>query len=219
MTGNDISFEVEFRCHFDNPEEAYKKLPFLRTCLQREVSFVTRFLGLALFKSGQLLRMSEAVHQGEVRNYLGWKGPDTGTFANIRQEIDEDITSGFVISEIMRRLGSNKEMRTPVAVAQELELLGYGQFMSFTGKQITGYNEQNDVNVKLMTCPELRWPLLLELEKTARTEREAVQREIELRELSDKLHLRSRLVKEEPPSLLYAKLFGHRNPPDRLSKI
>lgn len=211
MARNDILYEIEIRCRFDNPEEAYENLPFLRSCLQREISWVTRFYGLALFKSGQLLRMSEVVHHGEIRNYLGWKGPDIGAFANIRQEVDEEITSGLINSSIMRRLGSYREMRAPVAVTRELELLGHGQFMSFRGKDLTGYDEQHDVKIKLMTCPELRWPLLVELEKTAGTEKESTQRETELQELSNEFQLHNHLIREEPPSLLYAGLFGYKH--------
>ena len=122
-------FEVEIRCHFDSPKEAYKVLPFLRSCLQREISWITRYYGLALFKSGQLLRASEVIHQGETRYYLGWKGPDIGGFANIRQQVDEEITVGLVNSTIMRLLGAKEEIETPDVVAGELERLGHHHFM------------------------------------------------------------------------------------------
>lgn len=212
MANSETLFEIEVRCHFDNPDEAYKALPFLRACLQREVSWVTRFYGLILFKSGQLLRVSEVVHRGEVRNYLGWKGPDIGTFANVRREVDEETTGGLINSEIMRLLGAHQEIETPNAVVQELEHLGHYEFMSFQGNDLTGYDELLDIKVKLMTCPILKWPHLLELEKTAHTEQEATRRESELRELTHKFHLQNRLVKEEPPSLLYDGLFDREYP-------
>lgn len=214
MVMKNASFEVEIRCHFDSPEEAYKVLPFVRSCLRREISWVTRYYGLTLFKSGQLLRVSEVVYHGEVRHYLGWKGPDIGGFANIRQEVDEEITAGLVNSAIMRRLGAKGEIGTADAVGGELERLGHHQFMSFGGSDLTGYEEPLGLNVKLMTCPVLRWPLLVELEKTANTEEEATQCELELHELSTKFQLQSRLVREEPPSLLYAGLFAHQDGAD-----
>jgi adenylate cyclase class IV len=209
MANSEALFEVEIRCHFDSPEEAYKVLPFMRSCLRREVAWVTRYYGLTLFRSGQLLRVSELVHHGEVKHYLGWKGPDIGGFANIRQEVDEEITAGLVNSAIMRRLGAKEEIGAADEVGGELERLGHRQFMSFGGSDQTGYEGQLGLNVKLMTCPVLRWPLLVELEKTANTEEEATQYELELHELSTKFQLQSRLVREEPPSLLYAGLFPH----------
>src|SRR4030042_4541082 len=100
MTNSEALFEVEIRCHFDNPEEAFRVLPFLRSSLGRRVSWLTRCYGLALFRSGQLLRMTEVIDRGKVSYYLGWKGPDTGVFANIRQEVDEEITSGAINSAV-----------------------------------------------------------------------------------------------------------------------
>ena len=38
--------------------------------------------------------MSKTIVDGKTKYYLGWKGCDTGTFANIREEIDEVITAG-----------------------------------------------------------------------------------------------------------------------------
>ena len=93
-------------------------------------------------------------------------------------------------------------------MVRELELLGHRQFMSFRGNDLTGYNEPLGIEVKLMTCPELRWPLLVELEKTANTEKESRQREDELQEFCNEFQLHERLIREEPPSLLYTGLFG-----------
>lgn len=183
-------------------------MPFLRSCSHREISWTTRFYGLTLFKSGQLLRASEVVNQGEMRHYIGWKGPDIGKFANIRQQVDEEITVGLVNSTIMRLLGAKEEILTLEAATKELERLGHHQFMSFGGSDLTGWEESLGLNVKLMTCNALKWPLLVELEMTAKTEEGAMGCELKLRELNNNLQLQSRLVREEPPSLLYAGLFA-----------
>ncbi len=209
MANPEALFEVEIRCHFDSPEEAYEVLPFVRSRLQGEskVPWVARFYGLTLFKSGQLLRAGEAIHHGGVVHFLGWKGPDTGAFANIRQEVDEDITTGIANSAVIRLLGGKEGIVTPDSVARELKQLGHPEFMSFRGEDISGYDDRFGVKVKLMSCPVLKWPLIVELEKTANTEEEASRCESELQELSRRFQLQKRLVREEPPSLLYAGLF------------
>lgn len=203
-------FEVEIRCHFDGQDEAFEVLPFLRDCLQGQspVSWVTRFFGLPLFKSGQLLRTAE-VRQGGVRWYLGWKGPDTGHFANIRQEIDEEFTNGIVDSSVLKQLGGTERALARNAVLEELDRLGHRQFMSFQGNDLAGHDPELELKVKLMTCPVLKWPLIVELERTADAEEEALRHEEELRQLSRRFGLQTRLVREEPPSLLYGQLYSH----------
>ncbi|OGO35777.1 MAG: hypothetical protein A2147_07940 [Chloroflexi bacterium RBG_16_57_8] len=203
MTNLQSIFEVEIRCRFSEPDEAFAVLPFLAPCLGREISWVTRYYGEALFRSGQLLRMTEVNEHGKMGYYLGWKGRDTGVFANIRLEVDEEITVGVTNSPVIRRLGGSVGRLTTANVTQELQRLGHREFMSFRGSDLTGYDEQLDLKVKLMTCPTLKWPLLVELEKTAYSEQEAIRCERELLELSRGLQLQDRLVKEEPPTLLY----------------
>ena len=81
--------------------------------------------------------------------------------------------------------------------------------MSWNGTDVTGYYEPLNINVKLMSCAMLKWPCLVEIEKIAATEEEASRCETELYELSCKFQLQGHIMKEEPPSLLYAGLFGH----------
>jgi len=83
MNKQSALFEVEFRCHFSSNDEVYKALPFLPSCLKGENAWVDTFYGLELFKSGQLLRVSDIVINNGTRYYLSWKGPDIGKFANI----------------------------------------------------------------------------------------------------------------------------------------
>jgi len=149
------------------------------------------------------------VVEGEdTQCYIGWKEPDTGKFANIRQEIVEDITAGIADSTILSFLGGKERIQNKSEAIQELERLGYHRFMSWTGTDLTGYFEPHNINVKLMSCEILRWPFLLEIEKMATTKEEASQFEKELYELSRQLKLERRLVKEEPPTQLYATVFG-----------
>ena len=204
----ETSFEVEMRCHFQDPAEAYDTLPFLKSSIEREIGWVTRHYGLELFKAGQVLRMSEVIRPDGLQRYLGWKGPDIGTIANIRQEIEEDITNGINGSVVLKTVGGNSDISTPEAAEQELARLGHGEFMSFHGRNLLGYDKDLGIATKLMNCPDLSWQFLVELEKMARTEKEARQCEVELQELCVKFGLVNRLIREEPPTLLYTKKFG-----------
>jgi adenylate cyclase class IV len=208
MIKADISFEVEIRYRFKDSEEAYLILPFLKSSFDREITWVTKHYGLVLFKAGQVVRMSEVIRANELRNYLGWKGPDIGSFANIREEIDEEITGGIKDSAVLKLLGGNSDISSPKNAEDELERLGHHDFMSFHGINSLGYDKSTGLATKLMNCPDLKWPCMVELEKTAHTEQEARQCEGELMEISRKLKLADRLLKEEPPTLLYTRLYN-----------
>jgi adenylate cyclase class IV len=205
------SYEVEIRCYFNSHDEACRILPFLQSGLleQDRVSWVTRFYGLHLFLSGELLREAEVTRGGEVRRYLGWKGPDMGRYANVRREIEEEFTDGLKDSLILGRLGG---MGGPVRrgdVVHELERLGHRQFMSFKGTEIKGYHGALDIRIKMMSCPVLKWPLIVEIEKTAASIKEARRREEELKEIVQQFGIEERMLKQEPPTLLYNQLFAH----------
>ena len=183
-------------------------MPFLVSCLRHEVTWSTTIYGLELFQSGQLLRAGETTIDSEIKYFLGWKGPDTGSFANIRQELDEEITSDGTSSAVLEHLGGNANVGTGKGVVEELGQLGHYEFMSLEGFNLSGYYEPQFISVKLMNCAMLKWPLLLELEKTAKSEEEAIRCEEELREVCRQFQFESRLVREEPPTLLYDALFS-----------
>lgn len=209
MINQSALFEIEFRCHFSNNEKAYKALPFLPSCLKGENTWVDTFYGLGLFKSGQILRVSDVFIGDETRHYLSWKGPDIGKFANIRQELNEEVTNSIANSVIMEWIVGTQRPYTHHEIIQELEQLGHARFMSYRGKSLFGHYEPFSIDVKLMTCSVLKWPLLVEIEKMAITEKEAILRQQDLRELCSQFQLETSLIREEPPSLLYAAKFGH----------
>jgi hypothetical protein len=200
-------YEVEIRCHFNTATEAYKAMPFLRGCLTHQMVWSSSICGRELFEKGQNLRNSKTTVDGETKYYLGWKGPDTGTFANIREEIDEVITDGITGSRILNKLGSKKDFVAQKKVAAELKALGYAGFMSFRGHDSFGYYEPLGVSMKLLYCRVLRWPVMVEVEKSAESLKEAAMREKELRQFCDIFGLHERLVREEPPTLLYQTRF------------
>jgi hypothetical protein len=181
-------------------------LPFLRACLKSRCNWITAIHGQRLFQSGQLLRTAQVKVKEQLQYYLGWKGPDMGKFANIRQELDEEITPESEYSYILNSLGGKSSIKGFQEVNQELERLGHAQFMSFEGEDLTGYYKPHGISLKLMRCEQLRWPLIVEIEKTADSPEVAVRCEQALLDLCILLQLHDRVVKEEPPTLLYQAL-------------
>jgi adenylate cyclase class IV len=211
VTADNAPIEVEFRCHFENPEKAGEVLPFLASCLNRRVPWSSTFFGRELFESGKLLRISELVDENGNGHYLTWKGPDTGKFANIRREISENITAGVRHSSILSLLEGGGSFPNRDGIIRELERLGHRPFMSWQGIDRYGYYEPFKTNVKLMYCEYIKWPWLVELEKMAATAEEASRCQDELEELCSRFKLDKYLVKEEPPALLYENIFSSRS--------
>ena len=204
------TFEVEFRCHFDSPEEACRALPFLRSGLQQKCDWKTTIYGLETFRAGRLIRTAEIYIETGCLYFAGWKGPDTGAFANIRQEIDEEIGPGSGNSRVLEVLGGKGKADRLKSIEEGLERLGHRPFMSFEGTDSTGYYEPYDVKLKLLNCGRLKWPVMVEIEKTAGSVEEANKCEKALRELCRQFHLEELVVKEEPPTLLYESVFGRK---------
>jgi adenylate cyclase class IV len=210
VNADNAPFEVEFRCHFDNPEKAYEVLPFLPSRLNHSMPWSSTFFGRALFETGKLLRISELNNESGTEHYLTWKGPDSGRFANIRREISENITGGIGNSSILSLLGGEGSFQDRDGIIRELECLGHHPFMSWQGIDRYGFHEPYQINIKLMYCEHIKWPWLVELEKMAPTMEEASRCQDELEELCRQFKLKQFLVKEEPPALLYEKVSGHK---------
>ncbi len=197
------ALEVETRLRFADPDEALQALPFLRACLDRKLVWHTHIHGEALYRLGSLLRLAGGhAPGGQDRHLLGWKGPDRGVFANIREEIDEEITCGIADSAILAKLGGRPAAGSPAEVEMELDRLGHRRFMTFAGHSLLGVYKPLGLHLKLMACEALRWPLLLEIEKTAGDMSEAAVAEKEIESFIRKSGLLDRVVREEPPDLL-----------------
>lgn len=196
-------YEVETRVYFNSPEEAYNLLPFLKECLVKKSEWETSMYGLELFKSDNILRTSSTRVDGETRYYLGYKEEDLGRFYNIRKELDEEITSGINDSYILELLKGSRQEVTRDNAGQVLESLGHKKFMSFTGNNLTGHYEKLQLDLKLLHCSILRYPLLLEIEKSAETLEEAFNKEQELQDFLTDYKLQDRALKEEPTTLLF----------------
>ncbi|MGE5551624.1 MAG: hypothetical protein ACM3ZC_14015 [Bacteroidota bacterium] len=199
------AFEVETRLHFAAREEAFRLLPFLRSCLDRELIWETHLHGLDLFRRGELLRLAGGhTPGGEDRFLLGWKGPDHGSFANIREEIDEEITHGIADSAVLAKLGGGAAAASPAEAAAALTRLGHVRFRTFSGRSLLGVYEPLGLHLKLMHCPILKWPLMLEIEKTAGDAPAAAAAEREIEGYVRAWGLTDRVVREEPPALFVA---------------
>lgn len=204
------TFEVETRFSFGSRDELFRRLPFLVPCLRYNEAWITVFYGLDLFLTDQLLRIARISTGVKERRFLGWKGIDIGKFANIRQELQEDITDGVHNSSILHLIGAKVSLDSTEAVVHELEHRGYKPFMEFSGKNVVGIYEPLDLKVKLMYCSALEHPLLLEIEKTATTNEDAIAAEIELQLFTATYNLQQNVVRQEPPDLLYARIFNSR---------
>jgi hypothetical protein len=199
-------YEVETRVYFNSPEEAFNALPFLRECLHNKAEWQTSMYGIDLYNSGKLLRSANVKVNDITRSYWGYKEEDIGKFYNIRKELDEEITSGISDSYILQLINGTEQEVTRANVHQLLESLGYKEFMSFTGRNLTGRYEKLQLELKLLSCSVLRYPLMLEIEKTAKTLEEAYRKEQELKDFLIEYKLESRALKEEPTTLLYETL-------------
>ena len=209
MANLQLSYEVEIRFYFDSYNTARKKLPFLDESLRTVDWWDTAMYGLELFHADRMLRIGDLVYEdNHKKRYLGWKGPDIGDFANIRSEIDEDVTDGIENSVVLAKIGGIQKFLTADGVIDELSRLRYDKFMSFSGKNTIGRYEPLDIGIKLMSCDQLKYPLMVEIEKIASTEKEARLCEEQLYEISNELNLQDRLVKEEPTHLLYESIYG-----------
>lgn len=69
-------YEVETRVYFNNSEEAYSALPFLKGCLINKSEWKTSMYGKELFNSDKILRTSGIKTNGITRYYIGYKLQD-----------------------------------------------------------------------------------------------------------------------------------------------
>lgn len=206
-------YEIEFRCRFTSDDEAYQFLPFLKNSFKLEYNWYDHYHGLEVYQSGQVLRAGGIFGESVRRSFLGWKGEDHGKFANLRREFNEETTGGIADSAILRHYCRTRGEFSAEEIEPELDRAGYTRFMSYQGDSLTGREETLELNTKLMHCEVLRWPILVELEKIAYSLAEAEECQKQLEQLCREYQLESRLVKEEPGTLLYQKAFA---PPRRI---
>jgi hypothetical protein len=206
---NEPSYEIEIRFCVARPEEAYTLLPFLEQSLGAPKVWATEIIGRAIYEAGRLLRLGRVPPQGNMRYYLGYKGEDIGTVANIRQEWGEEITAGIEKSAILANLGLTGSYPTYTAVADALQGAGHEPFMGFAGVDRLGYYAPLDLHTKLCQCDAiLDEQFLIELEMSATSLKDAYAAEKRLLALADEYGLRDRLFREEPPTLLYQRTFA-----------
>lgn len=206
---NTPSYEIEIRFCVEQAEEAYALLPFLEQSLGAPKVWSTDIIGRAVYESGRLLRLGRVPPTGTTRYYLGYKGADLGTFANLRQEWGEEITAGIVGSEILPMVGLADNYPTQAAVVDALTSAGHTPFMGFAGVDRLGYYAPLQVHTKLCQCEALLdHQFLIELEMSAPSLAEARVAERRLQEIAQEYRITDRLFRDEPPTMLYQRRFG-----------
>jgi len=204
------SYEIEIRFCVAHPEEAYALLPFLEQSLGAPKVWATEIVGRGVYASGRLLRLGRVPPEGNTRYYLGYKGEDIGTVANIRQEWGEEITEGIEQSAILATLGLTGAYPSHAAVVDALRVAGHEAFMRFAGIDRLGYYAPLDLHTKLCQCAAiLDQQFLIELEMSAASLEDAHVAEQRLLALAEEYGLRERLFRDEPPTMLYKRTFGH----------
>lgn len=199
-----ISYEVEIRFLTATPEEAYRILPFLEASLGAEKTWATAIYGRGIYERGRLLRVGQVPATDPAHIYLGYKEIDEGTFANIRQEWGEEITQGATDSAILAKIGIPHAIASATAIIDQLQQAGHHPFMDFAGVDRLGHVPTLGLHTKLMRCPKiLGTQLMVELEMTADSIESAHAAEEQLRQLAHDYQLTDRLIRAEPPTLLY----------------
>ncbi len=199
------SYEVEIRFRVATVAEAYTLLPFLEASLGAEKEWTTDILSPAIYANGRLLRIGLVPPTGNSRYYLGYKEADQGSFANIRREWGEEITHGVQGSEILAEVGITGDFADADGVLSQLTAAGHHPFMSFSGVDRLGYVADLDLHTKLMRCPKILGEgVMVELELTAPDYAAALAAEEKLQRIAGKYKLTDRLLRAEPPTLLYA---------------
>jgi hypothetical protein len=204
MTKTPIHYEVEVRLGFEDENHARRALPdFVISSLNRKQNWSTIIFGRDLFLSGEVLRISTNKTRPPYRSYLGWKGIDQGRFANIREEVDEEIRGDVEGGYILEQLGGAQGVTTPADMERELDHLGHAPFMQFDTINHIGRSDDGLLSFKLMQCSRLSFPVLFEIEKMADSIPAAKEAESQLQSLLTGWRLLEYRVKEEPPTLLY----------------
>ncbi len=203
------SYEIEIRFCVSSPEEAYALLPFFEQSLRAPKRWATDIIGRDLYETGRLLRLGRTLSPDRTRYWLGYKGPDLGTVANIRQEWGEEITDGIRASAILPMLKLAADYPTHDAVIDALTQAGYTSFMHFAGVDRLGYYAPLDLHTKLCQCEAiLDQQYLIELEMGAASLEAALAAEARLQAIATEYRLTERLFHDEPPTLLYQRTFG-----------
>jgi hypothetical protein len=150
------------------------------------------------------LRISRIKHGIHDKFFLGWKGADKGKFANIREELGEEITNGIINSSIFRIVGlGNATFETRSSVMATLVASGFLPFMAFSGENLVAQDLIQKTYYKIMRSPDIRFNPLVEVEKIAESLDEAFTFESKLAQFSIENKIEHYIVHEEPPTLLY----------------
>lgn len=200
-------YEVESRFHFKDEEEIFEKLPFIKDSLKTDLKWESLHYGHRLFKEDIVLRMSTVDYASSKMQSISYKEEDLGEKINVRREYSEIINEELLQSKIINILGGNRAVNSWSGITEELLELGHKKFMSFRGQSRVGHYGPLNLDIKIMYCSALRYPLLLELEKAASDIEDAKIKSRELWELIEEYELKDKMIIKEPPTLLYETIY------------
>jgi len=200
-------YEVESRFQFKDEEEIFVKLPFVKNSLKTDLKWESIHYGPRLFKEDIVLRMSTVDYANSKMQSISYKEADLGEKINVRREYSEIINEELLQSKIINILGGNRAVNSWSGITEELLELGHKNFMSFRGQSRVGHYGPLNLDIKIMYCSALRYPLLLELEKAASDIEDAKVKSRELWELIEEYELKDKMIIKEPPTLLYETIY------------
>lgn len=138
-----MHFEVETRFAFNSKDDIFFVFPQLKKFNFTKIKWQTKLFNKNIFLKDNQLRYSEIIVEDKKLVYLGYKGNDIGSFCNIRQEIDEEITDikKFIRkSEILRNIlrlpakENIKKIKNLYSLMGLLKTFNFQEFLSFEGE-------------------------------------------------------------------------------------
>jgi hypothetical protein len=206
---NNFLYEVETRFHFKDKDEVFSFLPDFRTSFTKSINWETWHYGKHLFHKDIILRIGKSIDsQGDYFS-LGYKEKDISqNIINIRKELNENIDQPIYSKIYSDILKGNKLIISKDNIFKKLFALGYSEFMYFKGNSLLGYNDKYKIDIKLMFCNDIKYPVLLEIEKTTPYRDDVLKLSNELLNFSYTHKLNDFMLKEEPPKLLFDAIYS-----------
>lgn len=174
----------------------------------KNIAWKTVFFGSELFRSGQLLRITE-IRDSDLS--LCMKTEDIGSICNIRREISEVIKPSQRVTDLFDDYFDGFVLNTWESLCDIKNIAGHERFMEFSGENWFGSLQQG-LDYKLMQVGDDAWPLIVEIEATAVNAEQAIRSEELVLSVSNSLGLKGEAIKIEPPSILYNQLFQSGQP-------
>lgn len=227
-----FNYEVETRLKFNNKYEILDVFPQFKNLNFKRLKWNTIILSKPIFLTGRQLRISDVILDDQTYTYLGFKEEDIGSFCNIRAEIDEQISNlqefgkkSIIINKVLKSV-QNPENNKIITIDDFLKVYNLDKFLFFEGESEIASIELSNIinrekllqnlkvekvykldelklNLKIMYCNYLKYPLLFEIEMIAKNKKQAFLFEKIIEEIADLYNLKEQVIRKEPPILLF----------------